>query len=330
MQDKYGLKMKVDSLRYVDLSEDEFHEKINKAKNLLSNCCLCPRQCNVNRYTGEYGICAAGAELEVAHYQLHFGEEPPLSGCGGAGTIFFPHCNLHCVYCQNYQISQQKERKHFITTNQLGSLMLKLQTQGAQNIDLVSPAHFVPMIIESIYIARNQGLNLPIIYNTNGYEAAQTLELLSGIIDVYLPDFRYANEQNALKYSEASDYVFFTKKAIKIMYHQRGNFVVDENGCARRGLIVRHLVLPSGLAESMAVLDFLKKTIGTNIGLSLMNQYAPCYRANEFEELNCTIELSGYDKIVHYAQELGFENCWIQEVESNSIYFPDFDRLEVF
>ncbi|MFH1460653.1 MAG: radical SAM protein [Candidatus Omnitrophota bacterium] len=227
---------------YLDVPDRDFLEKIIKAKSILTKCSLCPHNCGVNRYNTDVGICQAGPAIEVAHWQVHKGEETPLADQGGAGAIFFSHCNLQCVFCQNYQISQQKGIKSPLTSEELSQIMLDLQDHKAQNIDLVSPGHYVPLIIEALYFASKKGLNLPIVYNTNGYESPQTLDILSGLIDIYLPDLKYNYEETALKYSKVLDYVYWAQKAIKLMYQQVGDLLLDEQGRAQRGLFVRHLV----------------------------------------------------------------------------------------
>ncbi|MCP4650589.1 MAG: radical SAM protein [PVC group bacterium] len=316
--------------RYLELSKEVFKNKIEQANSYLRNCCLCPRECNINRVIGETGFCGAGADVEIAHWQIHYGEEPPLSGKNGAGAVFFAHCNLKCVYCQNYQISQQSGIKKSISVDDLSSVMLDLQKQGAQNIDFVSPTQFAAQIIEAVYIARNKGLSLPLVYNTNGYERVEILNLLDGIIDVYLPDFKYYDDSAAVRYSEAVDYTAVAQRAISTMYAQTGDLVVDSGGSALRGILLRHLVLPEGIAGSISVLKFLADQLGTDIGLSLMSQYHPCYRADRFSELNRTITSKEYDEVVDYVQELGFEKCWIQELESHKVYLPDFEKEDVF
>ncbi len=315
---------------YLSLDNDLFLKKIEQADKTRVNCSLCAHCCAVNRIAGDLGFCGAGKDMEVACWQIHRGEEPPLAEKGGAGAIFFAHCNLKCVYCQNFQISQQKQVKDGISPEQLGSIMLKLQMQGAQNIDLVSPTHFLPQIIKAVYLAKQQGLSLPIAYNTNAFESKAALELLSGIVDIYMPDFKYFNDSVAFKYSGIKNYVRTAKQAIKIMYDQVGDFSVDRDGCARRGLLVRHLVLPGKLAGSFGVLDFLKQETGVNIGLSIMSQYSPCYQAQEIDELNRKVDSALYHAVVERVEELGFEQCWIQESKSSDIYFPDFESSRVF
>ncbi len=315
---------------YLSLDNDAFLKKIAQAVKGGMNCSLCAHCCGVNRTAGEQGFCGAGKDMEVACWQIHRGEEPPLAEKGGAGAIFFAHCNLKCVYCQNFQISQQKQIKDGISPKQLSVIMLRLQEQGAQNIDLVSPTHFLPQIMEAIYLAKQQGLSLPIVYNTNAYESKTALELLSEIVDIYLPDFKYFNDSIAFEYSGIRNYVGTAKQAIKIMYDQVGDFRVDSDGCACRGLLVRHLVLPGKLAGSFEVLDFLKKEIGVNIGLSIMSQYSPCYQAYGIDELNRKVDSVLYHAVVERVEALGFEECWIQEFKSSDIYFPDFESPRVF
>ncbi|MBU4305883.1 MAG: radical SAM protein [Candidatus Omnitrophica bacterium] len=314
----------------MSLSDSAFREKKERADLLSLHCSLCPRRCGAGRLHGQAGACGAGKEPEVAHFQAHFGEEPPLSGKHGAGTIFFPHCSLHCAYCQNHQISRQSGVRYPLSAEQLGLIMVRLQEQGVHNIDLVSPTHFVPGIIAAVHAARDKGLRVPIVYNTNGYETADTLELLSGIVDVYLPDFKYADERTGLRYSGVADYAAYAKEAIEAMYKQAGDLLLDENGFAQKGLLVRHLVLPGYTQESMNIIDFLKERLGTAIGLSVMSQYAPCYRAHEFAELNRKLCVAEYDEVVEHVQEAGFTQCWIQELESNAVYFPDFGCSAVF
>jgi putative pyruvate formate lyase activating enzyme len=316
--------------RYVLLEDDVFEQKINKARALLKNCDLCPRQCGVDRFAGQRGYCGASEQAEVSHWQLHFGEEPVFSQNSGAGTIFFAHCNLKCVYCQNYQISQQQGNLNKQTSSQLAQIMLSLQEQKAQNIDLVSPTHFMPQIIEAVYLARKKGLDIPIVYNTNGYEMSHVLELLDGIIDIYMPDLKYDSEDAAYSYSETTDYVYYAHKALKMMFEQVGPFKTDNKQQAVSGLFIRHLVLPNDIAMSRQVLDFIKHNLGTEIGLSIMSQYAPCYRAYDFKKISRCLQKQEYDQVIDYARELGFEKCWIQQLKSNDIYFPDFEQEQVF
>lgn len=315
---------------YLKISNDLFIEKIDKAYRSIEKCCLCGNFCKANRKDNQIGFCNSGEKAEIASWGKHFGEEPPFALKSGAGAIFFAHCNLKCVYCQNYQISQKKKIDNQIDAEQLCLIMLELQKQGAQNIDLVSPTHFLPQILKAIYLAKKKGLVLPILYNTNAYESDQAIELLDGIIDIYMPDFKYFDDEIALKYSKVKNYVSAAKNAVKRMYSQVGDFLVDEDGAAVRGLLIRHLVLPGNLSGSFKVLDFLSNELGNRIGLSIMSQYAACYKANKIDELNKQVDPKLYNDIVNQVEEYGFKNCWIQDFKSNEIYFPDFKTENVF
>ncbi len=315
---------------YLALSEQDFKNRIEKSRKMLSACSLCPRRCTADRRSGKYGFCRASGDAEVTHWQLHFGEEPPLSGDKGAGTVFFAHCNMRCVYCQNYQISQLSGNESAVSPEGLARMMLKLQEQGAQNIDLVSPTPYVPQIVAAVFLARGQGLKIPLVYNTNGYESEDTLALLEGIIDIYLPDLKYSAKGPADTFSGTKNYWEYACRALEEMYRQTGGFIMDENGRGARGLLVRHLVLPNDVSGSIKVLDFLAQKLGRDIGLSLMSQYAPCFQASRYAELNRKISAEEYGRAVKHAEDLDFEQCWIQQMESSQTYFPDFERKDVF
>ncbi|MFH2146123.1 MAG: radical SAM protein [Candidatus Omnitrophota bacterium] len=315
---------------YCQLTNAAFRKKIETGRKILSRCTLCPHNCRVNRLQRETGFCRSSSEAEISHWQLHFGEEPPLSGQGGAGTVFFTHCNLSCVFCQNYQISQDTAQNKGLAAEELGRIMLELQKQGAQNIDLVSPTHFVPQILEAVYFARNKGLLLPLVYNSNAYENIATLELLAGVVDIYLPDYKYADDENAFNYSKIRNYAHHASRTVERMYKQVGDLLSDKEGRALRGLFVRHLVLPKRLSGSFAVLEDLKRKTNLGIGLSIMSQYAPHYRAGEFNNLSRTLMPQEYNEVVDYAKKSGFEKCWIQELSSSLVYSPDFQKRDVF
>lgn len=288
------------------------------AKNfpdLLASCNLCPHRCSVNRLNGELGVCSAGEEIAVYSYLLHKGEEPPLSGCNGSGTIFFSNCQGRCVYCQNYKFSQRGVGKKK-TVKELAEIMCYLQKQGAHNINLVTPTHYVPQIMAALDLAVADGLTIPIVYNSNGYELPGTLELLAGIVDIYLPDIRYSNNEFAVKYSALPDYVAFNREAIKIMYQQVGNLIV-EGGIAKRGLIIRHLVLPNGISGTEAALCFIKQEVSSETAVSMMSQYCPVFRAGEFPELNRVITGSEYETILSLMDSYGIVNGWRQENLNN-------------
>lgn len=269
--------------------------------------------------------------MKIAHIGLHFGEEPYISGTKGSGAIFFAHCNLRCVYCQNWQISQPKKcnPKWAMLPDDLALKMLDLQKIGAHNINLVSPTHFVPQILSALLRARQNGLALPIIYNSNGYESLNTLRLLNGQIDIYLPDIKYADNKNAKKYSKVNNYVKNSRAAIKEMFRQVGLLKLDKNNIAKEGIIVRHLVLPNEIAGSLESLDFLA-TISTKITISLMAQYNPCHKALATPLLDRKITPMEYQKVVNYALKIGFKNILVQKPESSESYLPNFNRKNPF
>ncbi|MEO0136580.1 MAG: radical SAM protein [candidate division WOR-3 bacterium] len=262
-------------------------ELIDELYKRLNPCRLCPRECRVNRRTGELGNCRAGFKPKVASYHQHFGEEYCLVGRFGSGTIFFAHCNLHCVYCQNYDISQHGLGRE-VTIDRLAEMMLELQKLGCHNINLVTPTPWVPQIVEALSIARRQGLNIPIVYNCGGYESVETLRLLEGIIDIYMPDIKYGDNEKGKKYSDVPDYWDVVRKALKEMHRQVGDLVI-ENGIAKKGLLIRHLVLPNNLADTKKCLEFIAQEISRDSFVNIMDQYYPTYRANHFPELNRSI-----------------------------------------
>ena len=309
----------------------EIQKRFQLLRKRLLSCVICPRNCKVNRLKGQRGFCQATSELEVAHIGLYYGEEPPISGTKGSGTIFFAHCNLRCVYCQNWQISQPKKvnRQWETTPQKLAEEMIKLQKKEAHNINLVSSTQYTPQILESLYHAIQMGLKIPIVYNTNGYDSVEILKLLDGIIDIYLPDCKYSDDSKALKYSSALSYTETNQKAIKEMYRQVGNLEVDDRGIARKGLLVRHLVLPNKISDSIKCLNFLK-AISQNITISLMAQYNPLYKAKKCLELNRSITQEEYKEIVEYSQKIGLTNVYIQEIESKNSLTPDFEKEKPF
>lgn len=261
----------------------------------------------------------------------HFGEEPFLSGTRGSGAIFFTGCNLRCVYCQNWQIS--RERSGVIgsemSVEKLAKQMWELQDQGCHNINLVSPSHIVPQILETLKLAKSQGLKIPIVYNTNGYDSVQVVRLLGGWVDIYLPDIKYSSDENALKYSGAKNYVKRNRAAIAEMFRQVGNLEVDDDGIARQGLIVRHLVLPNDIAGSYDSLKFLA-SLSKDIRVSIMAQYHPCYKASEYPELNRRIISAEYQKAIKMSEQFELRNVLGQELDSADIYLPDFRKDEPF
>ena len=293
--------------------------------NVLSCCTLCPRKCGADRNSGETGFCGASDKIKIARSDLHFWEEPCISGDKGSGTVFFSHCTLKCVYCQNYKISTENKGR-FVTESELAHCFLDLQGKGALNINLVTPTHYVPQIIEALKIAKEKGLSLPVLYNTSGYENPETLELLKGYVDIFLPDFKYFSNELAKKYSCAEDYPKVAKKAIAKMFELVGKCQFDENGIIKKGVIVRHLMLPEQEEDSNKILEYLYRTYGDDIFISIMSQYTPLETLpKEFPELNKKLDMTVYDKVLDFAVNLGVENAFIQEEEAASESFiPDF------
>lgn len=291
----------------------------------LKECRLCPRQCGVNRTLGQTGFCSADDKLKIARAALHFWEEPCISGEKGSGTVFFSGCTLGCVFCQNYDISSKAFGSE-ITINRLAEIFLELQEKSALNINLVTPTHYVYHIIEAVRLARKLGLFLPIIYNTSGYETEQTIELLNGTVDVYLPDFKYMNGAFAKKYSAVEDYPTYAKLALKKMVEQVGECVFDDDGIIKKGVIVRHLMLPTLSKDSEDVITYIYNTYGDSVFLSIMNQYTPFGTLESFPELNRRITVQEYDAAVDFAISLGLENGFIQEGETaDESFIPPFD-----
>ena len=290
---------------------------------MLKSCHLCPRACGVNRTAGNVGYCKAGKEIKIARAALHFWEEPPISGENGSGTVFFSYCNMGCVFCQNYGISHEHHGRT-VTEGELAEIFIDLQKKGANNINLVTPTHYVPHIIKALDAVK--GLDIPIVYNCGGYESVDTLKMLDGYIDIYLPDFKYADSVLAKKYSKAEDYPIHAKRAIDEMVRQVGSCEFDENGMMKRGIIVRHLVLPSYTDNSKRVIKYLYNTYGDDIYMSIMNQYTPLESVLKYPEINRKVTESEYDEVLDFAVEIGVENAFVQEGGTVSESFiPLFD-----
>jgi putative pyruvate formate lyase activating enzyme len=279
-------------------------EKIEKAFSLLENCSLCPRNCGVNRIKGEKKFCGAGLLPEVSSYSPHFGEESPLVGHHGSGTIFMTHCNLKCLFCQNYSISHGKEGRE-ISFERLAGMMVELQMMGCHNINFVTPTHFVPQILKALPLAVERGLKVPLVYNTGGYDSVEALKLLDGVFDIYMPDFKYADGKIAEEYSQASDYPEKAKLAFKEMHRQVGDLLLDERGIALKGLLVRHLVLPHGLAGTREVMHFLAQEISENTYVNIMDQFYPCGKISHNSPLNRRITQGEYSEAVEAAKKEG-------------------------
>ncbi|HAG51791.1 MAG TPA: radical SAM protein [Deltaproteobacteria bacterium] len=290
---------------YIKLYETgELHKRIELLNKILEDCCLCPRNCRVNRFKGEKGVCRVGALPMVSSFHAHFGEERPLVGYYGSGTIFLTYCNLKCLFCQNYDISHLGEGRE-ISREELGSMMISLMRQGCHNINFVTPTHQAAQIVSSLPSAIENGLDIPLVYNCGGYESVETIKLLDGIIDIYMPDFKYGNNESAKKLSAAPDYVEVAKGAVKEMHRQVGDLKIDKRGIAQRGLLIRHLVLPSSLAGTREVMRFVAKEISRNTYVNIMGQYRPCYKAFEHPPMNRRITSEEFEEAVRIAREEG-------------------------
>jgi putative pyruvate formate lyase activating enzyme len=286
---------------------------ILKLFKLLNPCRLCPRHCGVNRLSGEKGKCGTGNEMIVSSCNLHFSEEPPISGDKGSGTIFFTGCSLSCLFCQNYPISQLCHGNP-MSEEKLVAKMMELQDKGAHNINFVTPTHYAAHMASAVITARTKGLIIPILYNSSGYDDVETLKLLEGIVDIYMPDSKYADDVNAKKYSGADNYSAINKAALKEMFRQVGNLKLDRRGIAKSGLIIRHLVLPGGIAGSKKVLKFIAEEISNKVFLSLMAQYHPANKAGGYPEISKKLTKKEYQEVLEFTEELGFENGWRQEL----------------
>lgn len=294
-------------------------------ESLLANCRLCVRNCGVNRLNGDTGYCRAGKNVKLARAALHFWEEPCISGQRGSGTVFFSHCNLRCVFCQNHPASQQGTGRE-VSIKRLGNIFLELMAAGAHNINLVTPTHYVPHIIEALNISRRNGMSLPVVYNTNSYENIDTIRLLAGSVDVYLPDLKYYSDKYALKYSGVDGYFTVAAAAIEQMVRQAGPVKFDSEGILIKGVIVRHLMLPGLLFDSKKIIDYLYGTFGDSIYISLMNQYTPMNRAGNYPEINKPLHYQHYRGLIEYCQDKGMQNVFIQESGTASTAFvPSFD-----
>lgn len=297
-------------------------------RKMLEKCNICPHECNVNRNQGKIGRCKASNKVRIALYSVHDFEEPCISGENGSGTVFFSNCNLNCIYCQNYEISQIGKGKD-ITIEQLAEIFLKQQEKGVENINLVTPTSYVIQIIEAIKIARQKGLVIPILYNTNAYEKVETLKLLEGYIDIYLPDLKYAENTLGEKYSKVNNYFEIATKAIQEMVRQVGVPELDKDGKMKKGVMVRHLVLPNHIENSKKVLRWLKENLPKDIYISVMAQYFPTYKAKETQELNRKLTKEEWKEIEDYIEKLEIENGYVQELgEHEEEYVPKWNLGE--
>ncbi len=292
---------------------------------MTKTCSICPRHCNVDRKV-ETGYCGVPEQPKISKAILHMWEEPCISGTRGSGTIFFSGCNLKCIYCQNYHISQENFGKS-VSLTRLNEIIKELESKGAHNINLVNPSHYTETICQVIGELKATGeLTVPIVYNSNGYETVKTLKTLEGVIDVYLPDLKYSTGEAAFKYSKAKDYPEISKKAVLEMYRQVGSPVLDKDGIIRKGLIIRHLILPGHTKESLNVLDWISNNLPKSVYVSLMSQYTPFYAAEKYPEINRPITRKEYEKVVNHLYRLGIEEGYVQERQSADVqYIPDFN-----
>jgi len=282
----------------------ELENRVEAAKSLLESCSVCPRHCSINRLNGETGACRTAHAAIVSSYGPHFGEEAPLVGRYGSGTIFFTNCNLRCLFCQNYSISQLGEGER-VSKEELAYMMLTLQTKGCHNINLVSPTHVVPQILEALELAVESGLHLPLVYNSGGYDSLETLRILDGIVDIYMPDMKYSDEETAKELSGIENYPQVNKTAVKEMYRQVGDLQISQDGIAERGLLIRHLVLPHGLAGTEEIVNFIANEISPNTYVNIMAQYHPCYKAFQIPSLSRQISPLEFQEAVELAHQAG-------------------------
>ena len=294
--------------------EENILEK-NRLKD-LEECKLCAHLCKINRNEGRVGRCKAGNQVKIALYSVHNFEEPSISGENGSGTVFFSNCNLNCIYCQNYEISQLGKGKE-ITIKKLADIFLEQQSKGVENINLVTPTSYVPQIIEAIKMARKKGLKLPIIYNTNSYETVETIKMLEGFVDIYLPDLKYFKEEIGRKYSKIENYFETSTKAIEEMVRQVGKPKLNERGILEKGVIIRHLVLPNNIENSKKVLKWIKDNLADKVYVSIMAQYFPTYKAKENKCINRKLTQEEWEEIENYVEKIGIENGYIQELEEH-------------
>lgn len=298
---------------------------MSEIKELQKNCCLCPRNCGIDRLAGQKGFCGVTAEIMVARAALHMWEEPCISGKEGSGAVFFSGCSLGCVFCQNRAISRGQSGK-MITVERLAEIFLDLQRQKANNINLVTAGHFLVQVREALILAKKQGLTIPVVYNSSGYEKAEMLQLLDGLVDIYLPDFKYMESDLAGKYSHAKDYPEIAREALAEMVRQAGTPEFDDRGMMKKGVIVRHLLLPGHVRNSRKVLEYLYETYKDQIYISLMNQYTPMPAVLEDPQLSRKVTAREYDRLLDHAISLVVTNCFIQEGETaKESFIPEFD-----
>ena len=319
------------SARYLELSQAELESRARQAYEVYRECRVCPHACGVDRTQGQTGYCGQTDQLNVSSSIRHFGEEPPLVGTRGVGNLFITSCNMRCDYCQNFQISQLWKKRPLDDVieqsyKSIARQMIRLQEEGAHFIGWVSPSHVVPGLLKSLCLAREMGLKIPIIYNTNAYDALATLKLLDGVVDIYLPDLKYAHSDKAKEISHIQEYPEFSRQALLEMYRQVGPLILGEDGLAQRGLLVRHLILPNDLAGTWETLCFISLELSPSVPLSLMSQYRPVHKALDRSPLNRQITQVEYDEAIAMARDLGFENLFLQSLETEVHNLPDFEN----
>ncbi len=317
-------------MKFCDFTRDttDLDRNLAALQRMISPCTLCPRECRADRRAGEKGFCGLGAEIVVSDALPHHGEEPPLSGRGGAGTIFFSSCNLRCIFCQNYQISRRTAGS-IMTPEELAEVMLHLQERGCHNIDAVTPTHQTPLIMAALDIARRRGLTIPYIHNCGGYESLEAVRLLRGRVEIYLPDLKYGDDKPAREFSGVAEYRRHALAALREMADQVGDDLELKDGVAVKGLLIRHLVLPGLVENSFAVLEDIRATVSTGVPLSIMSQYTPTAQARRHPLLGRRIYRNEYRRVVDYALTLGFSQLFVQEVDDRHLA-PDFDRPDPF
>ncbi len=291
---------------YIRLYEEgKLRDRVEKAYSFLEECSVCPHNCGINRLNDEKGFCKTGLNVRISSFFPHLGEEFPIRGFSGSGTIFISYCNMRCVYCQNYEISHLGEGREY-TPEEIAGIMLYLQEEGCHNINWVTPSHVVPQLLKALYIAVKKGLKIPIVYNTSSYDSLKTIKLLEGIVDIYLPDIKYLTNQHGKKYSKVKNYSDTAKKVIRLMHKQVGDLKTDKRGIAYKGVLVRHLVLPNGISTTKKVLDFLR-SLSSDMHVNIMAQYHPYYKAFEYPELSRRITEKEYREAVEYASQISLK-----------------------
>jgi putative pyruvate formate lyase activating enzyme len=305
-------------------TEADFFPEVDQLKEILKSCVLCPRKCKVNRQAGELGFCRLADDVVVSHALPHYGEEPPISGSQGAGTIFLSSCNLKCTFCQNYQISQSVSGT-VTDIEDLSVIMLALRDAHCHNIEIVTPTPHVPQIMEAFLMAQRRGLNLPLVYNCGGYENPEVLKLLEGMVDIYLPDFKYGIENDAFVLSGAKDYPRYALASIREMVRQVGDSLWEDESVAKRGIVIRHLILPGFISNSLEVLRLIKTHLSPSVPLSIMSQYTPIPAVKDHPHLGRRITRAEYEHVINYSLDIGFEKIFSQEVNDQTLT-PDFEK----